>query len=127
MAREISIDVDPLPTDVLDHAREFVDIVFQSAPGAYRELLTTPRFQHLLTEQNAFNHGKLFAYAEYLVFRREFMTRFSEAKPHACINAFSKLFLKNDISMTNLVNYLEQGTAKERLLLEKNTHPRKTS
>ena len=126
MGREISIDVAGLQADVLDHAREFVDIVFQGAPGAYRELLNSPRFRRLLAEQNAFNHGKLFAYAEYLVFRREFMTRFSEAKAHACINAFSKLFLKNDISMTNLVNYLEQGTDTERALLQKNTKPEKT-
>ena len=126
MGREISTEVTGLQADVLDHSREFVDVVFEAAPGEYRELLNSPRFQRLLAEENAFNHGKLFAYAEYLVFRREFMTRFTEAKAHACINAFSKLFLKNDISITNLVNYLEQGTDKERTMLEKNMHPGKT-
>ena len=46
MGRDISTDVAGLQADVLDHAREFVDVVFQAAPGAYRELLNTPRLAH---------------------------------------------------------------------------------
>ena len=53
--------------------------------------------QRLLAEDNALNPGKIYAWAEYRVFRREFQARFPDASPKACINAFCKLFLKNDI------------------------------
>ena len=83
MARELT----PVPdadADVLDHAREFVDVVRRSAPGVYESLLTEPRYIALL-EQPTINHGKLFAYAEYLVFREEFLSRFPEASQVACM------------------------------------------
>jgi hypothetical protein len=55
-----------------------------------------------------------------VVFRGEFRARFPEASPESCINAFSRLFLKNDISITNLVNFMESGADKEmRLLMKK--------
>ncbi len=60
-----------------------------------------------LERGGAFNHGKLYVYAEFSVFRREFLDRFPEASPAACINAFSGLFLKNDISIHNLVEFIE--------------------
>jgi len=37
----------------------------------------------------------------------------------SCINAFCRLFLKNDISITNLVNFMEGSMDKEMLLLKK--------
>ena len=45
------------------------------------------------------------------------MTRFPSASPFACINAFAGLFLKNDISMSNLVEYVEGAADEEQLLL----------
>lgn len=104
--------------DVLDHAREFVDVVRRAAPGLYDSLLQQPRFFEMLGRAT-FNHGKLFAYAEYLVFREEFLSRFPEASQVACINAFSGLFLKNDISMTNLLEAIEGTLAQEQTLLER--------
>ena len=74
--------------------------------------------QRLLAEDNAFNPGKLYAWAEYRVFRREFSGRFPDAAPRACINAFCKLFLKNDISMSNLIRALEQPPGEDLALLE---------
>ena len=64
-----------------------------------------------------FNHGKLFAYAEFAVFRKEFQARFPRASDYACLNAFAGLFLKNDISMSNLVEYVEGSDDEEQLLL----------
>ena len=52
-----------------------------------------------------------------MVFRREFRERFPDASPASCINAFSGLFLKNDISMTNLVDYMEGPADREQLML----------
>jgi len=111
--RSIAADDPYLPPDILDHSREFVAVVYRRAPAEYEALAATERFALLLREENSFNHGKLYAYAEYAVFRREFHNRFPEAPPAACINAFSRLFLKNDISMTNLVSFIEsQGDQK---------------
>ena len=83
--------------DVLHHAVEFVEIVYRQAPAEYQRLLGLPRFSDELGRGGSFNHGKLYAYAEFSVFRREFMQRFPDASPAACINAFSGLLLKNDI------------------------------
>jgi len=69
----------------------------------------------------AFNHGKLYAWAEYCVFRQEFRARFPDASDSACINAFSRLLLKNDISITNLVEYCEGAGPGAAALLERGT------
>ena len=103
--------------DVLHHAAEFVELVYQQAPGEYRRLLDSGRLAAALQGGGVFNHGKLYAYAEYTVFRREFAERFPDASPAACINAFSKLFLKNDISIHNLVEYIEGADDRGQLLL----------
>ena len=115
--RSISTDVLGLQAAVLDHSREFVELVYTKAPGEYRALLSAGHFDREIAQDNSFNHGKLFAYAELTVFRREFKQRFPEASPAACINAFCSLFLKNDISMTNLVDYMEGPGDREQLLL----------
>ncbi|MFC1740040.1 hypothetical protein ACFL0N_01000 [Pseudomonadota bacterium] len=93
--------------NILDHASEFVELVYDNAPAEYRRLLASGRFHAELAQENAFNHGKLYVYAEFSVFRREFLRRFPDAQAAACINAFSSLLLKNDISITNLVDFLE--------------------
>jgi len=93
--------------DVLHHAAEFVELVYRQAPAEYRRLLGSQSFLAELQRGGTFNHGKLYAYAEFSVFRREFLDRFPEASPAACINAFSGLFLKNDISIHNLVEFVE--------------------
>jgi hypothetical protein len=95
--------------DVLDHAAEFVEIVYRQAPVQYQHLLSIGRFREELERDSGFNHGKLYAYAEFTVFRQEFTDRFPDASTAACINAFSGLFLKNDISIHNLVEYVEGG------------------
>ena len=123
MADERKKDIVSLQPDVLDHAREFVAVVYGQPPGRYMELQAEPRFQRLLSQANAFNHGKLFAYAEFDVFRTEFMRRFPEATAQACINAFSKLFLKNDISITNLVRALEDQAARDLRYLQGRRNP----
>ena len=102
---------------VLDHSSEFVDLVYAQAPEQYRALLASERFRGALEQDNTFNHGKLYAYAEFAVFRREFLTRFPEATPAAAINAFSSLFLKNDISISNLVEFMEGSEDREQLRL----------
>jgi len=107
-------------TDVMDHARELVTIVYKAAPGEYKRLLKVPRIREAIAATNNFNYGKVFAFAEFVVFRREFKARFPEESAESCINAFSRLFLKNDISITNLVNFMEGGTGEEMLLLKKN-------
>lgn len=111
--------------DVLDHAAEFVDRVAKETPAEYSELVVSPWIQSLLTEDNAFNRGKLYAWAEYRVFRREFESRFPEATPQSCINAFCKLFLKNDISLSNLVHALERPTSENLALLRQRRRPSK--
>ena len=110
-------DLTVIQANVLDHSREFVEIVYREAPGMYRALLASGRFDARLARDPAFNHGKLYAWAEYTVFRKEFLARFPEATPFACINAFSGLFLKNDISISNLVEYVEGSEDEEQLLL----------
>ena len=105
-------------TDVMDHARELVAIVYKAAPGKYKRLLKVPRIRGAIEASNNFNYGKVFAYAEYHVFCQEFKARFPEAGPESCINAFCRLFLKNDISITNLVRFMESDTDEEMLLLK---------
>jgi hypothetical protein len=115
--RNISTDNSGQQADLLDHSREFVEIVYRSAPGEYHRLLGSEKFQQILANDNAFNYGKLFAFAEFAVFRQEFKLRFPEASPASCINAFSRLFLKNDISITNLVRFMEGSNELEQLRL----------
>lgn len=105
--RSLSTDVSALRTDVLNHSSEFVELVYRAAPAEYQTLLTSERFKLELSRDNRFNHGKLFVYAEFVVFRREFDSRFPDATQAACINAFCSLFMKNDISITNLVDFIE--------------------
>jgi hypothetical protein len=112
-----SKDIVGLQADVLDHAREFVELVYRQAPLEYQHLLSSGRFQPDLERGGTFNHGKLYAYAEFTAFRREFMDRFPDASPAACINAFSSLFLKNDISIHNLLEYIEGADDREQLRL----------
>ena len=113
----ISTDVAGSQPNLLDHSREFVELVYREAPGEYRALVASDRFRQELEQSNTFNFGKLYAYAEFVVFRREFRERFPDASPASCINAFSGLFLKNDISMTNLVDYMEGPADREQLML----------
>ena len=116
--KSINADVVSLRADGLDHSREFVELVYREAPGEYRALLASERFRTDLESTSNFNFGQLYAYAEFSVFRREFQRRFPEASVSACINAFSRLFLKNDISISNLVDYMEGGGAPLQPLLE---------
>ena len=110
-------DLTVIQANVLDHSAEFVEVVYRRAPGEYRALLDSGRFDARLAHDPVFNHGKLFAYAEYSVFRSEFLQRFPDASPFACINAFSGLLLKNDISISNLVEYVEASDDREQLRL----------
>lgn len=103
--------------DVLQHAAEFVELVYRQAPAEYRRLLDSERFRAELQRRGSFNQGKLYAYAEFSVFRREFGERFPEASAASCINAFSKLFLKNDISIHNLVEFVEGADDRAQLRL----------
>ena len=119
MTQDLTATIESHSADVLDHARELVTIVYQAAPGEYKKLLKVSRIRRAIAATNNFNYGKVFAFAEYVVFRREFKARFPEASSESCINAFSRLFLKNDISITNLVNFMEGGTDEEMLLLKK--------
>jgi hypothetical protein len=118
MNRELTDSAASQHTGVMDHARELVTIVYKAAPGEYNRLLKVPRIRGAIAATNNFNYGKVFAFAEYVAFRREFKARFPEAGPESCINAFSRLFLKNDISITNLVNFMEGNTDEEMLLLK---------
>ncbi len=118
--RELTTAADGQGTDVMDHARELVTIVYEAAPGEYKRLLKVQRICRAIAATNNFNYGKVFAFAEFVVFRREFKTRFPAASSESCINAFSRLFLKNDISITNLVHFMETDTDEESLLLMKN-------
>lgn len=113
----LSTDISVIQASVLDHAPEFVEIVYSKAPGTYRALLSSGSFDRRLADDPAFNHGKLYAWAEFAVFRREFRNRFPTASEFACINAFAGLFLKNDISIANLVEYVEGAEDDEQLLL----------
>lgn len=93
--------------DVAGHAAEFVEIVYRQAPVEYQRLISSERFQLDLERSDSFNHGKLYTYAEFIAFRRDFEDRFPDASAAACINAFSGLFLKNDISIHNLIEFVE--------------------
>jgi hypothetical protein len=112
-----SKDLAGLQADVLDHAREFVELVQRQAPAEYQRLLAADRFQAEFEQGGTFNHGKLYVYAEFAVFRREFAERFPAASPAAAINAFSGLFLKNDISIHNLLEYIEGADERGQLRL----------
>jgi hypothetical protein len=113
----ISTDVLSLQASVLDHSSEFVEHVYHEAPTEYQRLMASERFRRELEQDNAFNHGKLFTYAELVVFRREFQKRFPGASTAACTNAFCRLLLKNDISITNLVDFVEGPDDRGALLL----------
>ena len=104
-------------SNVLDHAPEFVELVYREAPGEYRRLLDREWIRQELARGASFNHGKLYAYAEFTVFRREFLQRFPGASPAACVNAFSGLLLKNDISIHNLLEFMEGADDREQLRL----------
>lgn len=101
------IEPDAGDSIVLDHGEEFVEVVASRAPARYRQWLGRDDVRALLQGGNAFNPGKLYTWAEFEVFRMEFATRFPEASTEACINAFCRLFLKNDISLSNLVEFME--------------------
>ena len=116
MSKDLSTDYFSPPADLMDHSTEFVALVYQNAPAAYENLMKSDPVRDALGQDNNLNCGKIYAFAEYIVFRREFMARFPEASAVSCINAFSKLFLKNDISITNLVDYMEAGPARVFLL-----------
>ena len=61
-------------------------------------------------------------HAEVIDHSAEFVTivhRFPQASATACINSFSGLLLKNDISITNLVDYMELSLQPEIELLAK--------
>jgi len=113
MSRELT-GADPgLHTSVLDHAGEFVARVAEETPVEYRRMLAQESVKRLLAADNRLNQGKLYAWAEYRVFQREFRARFPEASHGACINAFCKLFLKNDISMSNLAEVFESEAGED--------------
>jgi hypothetical protein len=113
----VSTDVLSLQANVLDHSSEFVELVYREAPAEYQRLMVSERFRRELGQDNSFNHGKLFAYAEFAVFRREFRERFPGSSSAACTNAFCRLLLKNDISITNLVDFVEGPDDRGQLLL----------
>ena len=115
--QQVSTDVLSLQANVLDHSSEFVELVYREAPAEYQRLMASERFARELEQDNAFNHGKLFTYAEFVVFRREFRERFTGSSPAACTNAFCRLLLKNDISITNLVDFVEGPDDRGQLLL----------
>ena len=119
MTRDLTDYAPGKNTGVMDHARELVTVVYKAAPGEYKRLLKAPRIHAAISASNNFNYGKVFAFAEYVVFRKEFKARFPDASSKSCINAFCRLFLKNDISITNLVNFMEGGTEQELLMLKK--------
>jgi hypothetical protein len=110
--------------EMLDHSRDFVELLCREAPGEYRRLLDSSLFKSILEQENNFNYGKLFAYAEYLVFRREFKSRFEQSSDATCIDAFSRLFLKNDISMINLLRVMENSGELEQLQLSRHDRAR---
>ena len=114
MHKSLTGQPDAIAADTLDHAREFVQIVMERTPAMYEELLQSPQVRQRLSSSTTFNDGKVLAWAQFLVFRREFLQRFPDASRSACINAFSGLFLKNDISMTNLADVME-GTVTDEL------------
>ena len=116
MGQDLSTDYFIPPADLMDHSAEFVALVYKTAPVAYENLMKSEPVREALGQDNNLNCGKIYVFAEYIVFRQEFMDRFPVASAVSCINAFSKLFLKNDISITNLVDYMEAGPARVFLL-----------
>jgi hypothetical protein len=119
MTQDMTVDVHGVQAEVIDHSEEFVTIVHQKALGVYQTLLDSSQVRRQLAATNTFNYGKVYAYAEYMVFRKEFQRRFPAASAAECINSFSGLLLKNDISITNLVDYMEQSVGPEIALLAK--------
>lgn len=91
-------------SSVLDHASDFVELVSDGAPRVY-ELLTKNVGYSARTR--GLNPGQLFVYAEYTVFKVEFERRFGDLGEPACINAFCRLFLKNDIALGRLMEAIE--------------------
>lgn len=125
MTRDISVEVQSFHAEVIDHSEEFVAIVHQSALAMYRKLIDSPQVRRQLAASNNFNYGKVYVYAEYVIFRQEFQLRFPKASAAACINSFSGLLLKNDISITNLIDYMEQSLGPEIELLANKQSRRK--
>ena len=113
MWNPLTSDGNTAAADTLDHAREFVQIVLERTPAMNQELLESPLVRQHLATGTTFNDGKVLAWAQFLVFRQEFLRRFPDASRAACINAFSGLFLKNDISMTNLADVMETSVTDE--------------
>ena len=107
VSKPLTNPLDSTAPETLDHAGEFVGIVMGQAPGVYRQLLASPEVSRLLSVSRSFNNGKVLTWAQFMVFQKEFSQRFPESSREACINAFCALFLKNDISMTNLANVME--------------------
>ena len=119
MGRELDSQVSDAHTAALDHAAEFAATVAEKAAARYRALLNDPGISQRLACEPAFNHGKLFTWAEFLVFREEFRRRFPEAGAETWVNAFCRLFLKNDISMSNLVRAMEPVEGEDLQRLQK--------
>lgn len=95
-------------TQALNHAREFVEWVSREAAQRYQELLLSGRYDALLNDVGRFNHGQLYAFAEYQVFEEEFQRRFPDTGHTERVNAFCSLFMKNDISISNLLAAVEE-------------------
>ena len=76
-------DLTVIQASVLDHSAEFVEIIYQRAPGEYRALLDSGHFDMRLAHEPVFNQGKVYAYAEYRVFLQELLARFPDASPFA--------------------------------------------
>lgn len=123
MADTLPTKTRSVPPDALDHASEFVRIVMERTPPLYEEMIRLPGIVRRLSGDKPFNHGKLYAWAEFLVFRAEFLQRFPQAGNSACINAFSSLFLKNDISISNLVEAMEPAFGEELARLTRQPGP----
>ena len=117
MSREISVDIHSIHAEIIDQSEDFVALVHASSLEVYQQLLDSPQIRRQLLASNNFNYGKVYTYAEFVVFRKEFRQRFPEATVAACINSFSGLLLKNDISIGNLVDYMEQSLGPEIALL----------
>ena len=95
--------------ELLDHAEELVRVVMAEAPRVFQHLSVAPGLRGLLEGAGDMNHGQVFVWAQYLVFRREFNRRFPDAADAACRNAFCRLLLKNDISMSRLEGWMEKS------------------
>lgn len=104
--------------EFLNHAEELVRVVITKAPKVFEHLSTEPGMRALLQGSGDMNHGQVFVWAQYLVFRREFNRRFPDAAHEACRNAFCRLLLKNDISMSRLEDWLQAAPTLETDILE---------